>query len=149
MRAITVSRSKSTSSGHDRLASAAARIAATSTLPPLPGGAMPMRSSIRARWSSVTGLSKATSRAAYHMCSWPPSSSNPASSRAWASNRPAPRWASAVPRMSSSTRRCTSGTAENRIMPPKPSTVPTRVSVALIGSETPCSMRKRAWATFG
>ena len=34
-------------------------------------------------------------------------------------------------------------------MPPNPSTVPTRVSVALIGSGTPLSMRKRAWATFG
>ena len=35
--------------------------------------------------SSLTGLSKAMSRAAYHICLWPPSSANPASSRACAS----------------------------------------------------------------
>ena len=38
---------------------------------------------------------------------------------------------------------------EWRIMPPKPSTVPIRVSVQMIGSGTPASIRSRACATFG
>ena len=41
--------------------------------------------------SSVTGFSNAMSRAANHICLWPPSSSQPASSRACASNRPRSR----------------------------------------------------------
>ena len=49
----------------------------------------------------AVGFSKATSRAANHMSLWPASSSQPASSRPWASNRPLPRWSIAVPRMSS------------------------------------------------
>ncbi len=32
---------------------------------------------------------------------------------------------------------------------PNPSTVPIRVSAAIIGSATPRSMSRRAWATFG
>ena len=47
--------------------------------------------------SSVTGCSNATSRAANHICLWPPSSSQPASSRACASNKPDCRCAIAVP----------------------------------------------------
>src|SRR2546425_224130 len=56
-----------------------------------------MRRSISVVWSSVTGLSKATSRAANHICLWPPSSSKPDSSRAGASERPLPRRAMAGP----------------------------------------------------
>ena len=110
---------------------------------------MPMRSSITWVWSSVTGCSNAMSRTANHMCRWPASSSQPASSRACASKRPRSRCSIAVPSIDSSKNRWRSGTLAWRIIAPKPSTVPTRVSVMIIGSRTPCSSRYRDCATLG
>ena len=60
-----------------------------------------MRCSIVAVSSSVTGVSNAMSRAANHICLWPPSSSQPASSRACASKSPRSRCCNAVPSIDS------------------------------------------------
>ncbi len=94
----------------------------------LPRRQMPMRTSIA--WCHVLGLgsSNAMSRAANHMCLWPASSSQPASSRACASNRPRPQVVErgardALDEVTLHVLDCTSGSST-----PKPSTVPMRVS---------------------
>ena len=108
-----------------------------------------MRSSISAVMSSVTGFSNAMSRAANHICLWPPSSSKPASSRACASNSPLCRCATAVPATLSSKCCWMSPTSTRRIIDPKPSTVPMRVSDEIIGPRTPSRSRNFDCATFG
>ena len=146
MRRIIASSAGSTSSSW-RAASIRSRASAGVGAGPVDG--MPIRWSISMVWSSVTGCSNARSRTANHMCRWPASSSQPASSRACASNNPRSRCSIAVPAMLSAKNCWRSGTAACRIIAPNPSTVPIRVRAMMTGSRTPWSRRYFDWATDG
>ena len=96
-----------------------------------------------ARRPGSSACSSARSRAASHICLWPPSSRKPDSSRACASNRPSPRCASAVPVDRLDHERAQVGQRRRRgSIAPKPSTIEMIVSVRTIGSRTPCSQQQ-------
>ena len=58
-------------------------------------------------------------------------------------------WSMAVPRTSSSKAACQSTGGSSRSMPPKPSTVPMRVSWEMAGWRTPLRSSSLVWATLG